>query len=282
MKTAPAPAAPVKAAARPALRRAAAGLAAVLALLAGCATPSGGGALRFKQPVVLLGEVHDNAAQHALRLEAFSAWLDSGARPALALEQFDRERQAQIDRLIAQSPPPDANALIAAAGGPGWAWDHYRPFIALALQHGLPIVAANVSRTEARRVMREGLAATGFVPEVPAAVLKAHAEDIEASHCGVLDAATAQRMALAQVARDQHMARVLQQHAGRGVVLLAGNGHVRTDVGAPLWLPSELRARSEAIGVLEEGDPETAYDRRIYTPAQERPDPCAAMRPPKP
>lgn len=282
MKTAPAPAAPVKAAARPALRRAAAGLAAVLALLAGCATPSGGGALRFKQPVVLLGEVHDNAAQHALRLEAFSAWLDSGARPALALEQFDRERQAQIDRLIAQSPPPDANALIAAAGGPGWAWDHYRPFIALALQHGLPIVAANVSRTEARRVMREGLAAAGFVPEVPAAVLKAHAEDIEASHCGVLDAATAQRMALAQVARDQHMARVLQQHAGRGVVLLAGNGHVRTDVGAPLWLPSELRARSEAIGVLEEGDPETAYDRRIYTPAQERPDPCAAMRPPKP
>lgn len=277
MKTAIAPTA---GATRPRWRLAAAGLAAVLALLAGCAAPPGGDALRFRQPLVLLGEVHDNAAQHALRLEAFSAWLDSGARPALAMEQFDRDRQPEIDRLLAQSPPPDANALIAAAGGPGWAWDHYRPFIALALRHGLPIVAANVSRTEARRVMREGLAATGFTPEVPPAVLKAHAEDIEASHCGVLDAATAQRMALAQVARDQHMARMLQQHAGRGVVLLAGNGHVRTDVGAPLWLPAELRARSEAIGVLEEGDPETAYDRRVYTAAQARPDPCASMRRP--
>jgi uncharacterized iron-regulated protein len=35
--------------------------------------------------VVLLGEVHDNAAQHALRLRAFEALLAKGARPVLAL-----------------------------------------------------------------------------------------------------------------------------------------------------------------------------------------------------
>jgi uncharacterized iron-regulated protein len=237
--------------------------------------------LRFTQPVVLLGEVHDNAAQHALRLEAFRAWLASGARPALALEQFDRDKQPVIDRLLAQAPRPDADALIAAVGGKGWLWQHYRPFIALAIEHGLPIVAANVPRDEARQVMRGGLAAAGFRAEAPAAVLKAHAEGIEASHCGMVDAATAGRMALAQVARDQFMAQVLQTHAGRGVVLLAGNGHVRTDLGAPLWLPPEVRARSEAIGVLEEGDTETAYDRRVYTAVQLRPDPCEAMRAPK-
>lgn len=252
--------------------------AAALAGLGGCSTPATPAPLRFTQPVVLLGEVHDNAAQHALRLEAFRALLDSGARPALALEQFDRDRQPAIDRLLAQTPRPDADALIAAAGGKGWPWQHYRPFIALALDKGLPIVAANVSRDEARQVMRGGLAAAGFRADVPPAVLKAQAEDIEASHCGLLDAATAQRMALAQVARDQFMARVLQQYADRGVVLLAGNGHVRTDVGVPLWLPAEVRARSEAIGVLEEGDEATAYDRRVFTAVQARPDPCEAMR----
>jgi uncharacterized iron-regulated protein len=249
-------------------------------LIAACST-SNPAPLRFNQPVVLLGEVHDNAAQHVLRLAAFKALLDSGARPALALEQFDRDKQALIDGLRAQTAPaPDADALIAAAGGNGWLWVHYKPFVALALQYGLPIVAANVSREDTRRVMREGLAATGFNPTVPAAVLQAQAEDIEASHCGLLDKPTALRMASAQVARDQFMAQVLQTHAARGVVLLAGNGHVRSDLGVPLWLPPAVRARSEAIGVLEEGDTTAAFDRRVFTAVQPRPDPCEAMRAP--
>ena len=157
----------------------------LLSLLAACAhapVPS----LRFERPVVLLGEVHDNAAQHALRLQAFEAWLAGGARPALVMEQFDRERQGVIDRLRAATPAPDADALIAAAGGVGWQWRYYRPFVALALQHGLPIVAANVSRDEARRVMREGLQAMGFNAAVPPELLQALADDIEGSHCGML------------------------------------------------------------------------------------------------
>jgi uncharacterized iron-regulated protein len=137
-----------------------------------------------------------------------------------------------------------------------------------------------VSRDESRAVMRDGLARSGFDAAVPADILAAQAADIEASHCGLLDAATAQRMALAQVARDQQMARVLQTHAERGVVLLAGNGHVRTDVGVPRWLPAAVRARSMAIGVLETGSTETAYDVRVYTAPQARPDPCLAMRKP--
>lgn len=251
-------------------------LAALALLLTACAsTPP----LTLQRPVVLLGEVHDNAAQHALRLAAFRALLDGGARPALLMEQLDRDKQPALDRLRAASPPPTADALIAAAGGPAWQWRFYRPFIELALQHGLPIVAANVPREEARGVMRNGLAAAGFDAAVPPELLKTHTGDIEASHCGMLDAATAGRMALAQVARDQLMARLLAQHAERGAVLLAGNGHVRTDVGAPRWLPAAVRARSEAIGVLEEGDTSTAFDRRVFTAVQKRPDPCEAMRP---
>jgi uncharacterized iron-regulated protein len=248
------------------------------AALAACSTTAAPPPLTLRLPVVLLGEVHDNAAQHALRLAAFEALLASGARPVLAMEQFDRDKQPVIDRLLAQNPPPDADALVTAAGGGGWVWPHYKPFISAALKHGLPIVAANVGRDEARRVMREGLAATGFKAEVPPELLARQAQGIEASHCGLLDQATAGRMALAQVARDQFMARVLQDHAQRGVVLLAGNGHVRADIGAPYWLTPAVRARSEAIGVLEVGDTLKAYDRRVFTAAQARPDPCEKMR----
>lgn len=250
----------------------------LLGSTAGCSTAPVA-PLRFTQPVVLLGEVHDNLAQHALRLEAFQALLASGVRPALAMEQFDRDKQPAIDRLLAMTPRPDADAVIAAGkGASGWLWAQYRPFVALALQHGLPIVAANVGRDETRKIMREGLAASGFDADVPAAVLVRQAEGIEASHCGLLDKPTAQRMAQAQVARDQFMAQVLQAHAERGVVLLAGNGHVRTDLGVPLWLSAAVRARSEAIGVLEQGDDSTAYDRRVFTAVQQRRDPCEEMR----
>jgi len=249
-----------------------------LALLAACAhVPPPG--LRFSQPVVLLGEVHDNAAQHALRLRAFEDWLASGARPALVMEQFDRERQPAIDRLRAQTPPPDADALIAVAGGAGWQWPHYRPFVALALRYGLPIIAANVSRDEGRIVMRAGLAATGFDAAIPPELLDAQASGIEASHCGAIDGAAARRLALVQVARDQAMAAAIEAHARRGVLLLAGNGHVRADIGVPRWLSSATRARSEAIGLLEDGAADPGrFDHVVVTEAQPRPDPCEAMR----
>jgi uncharacterized iron-regulated protein len=252
-------------------------------VVAACATPVAGPppTLDLRQaPIVLLGEVHDNAAQHALRLQAFKALLATGARPALLMEQFDRERQADIDRVRAQTMPVDADHLIAAAGSAGtrWNWAFYRPFMQEALAHGLPIVAANVSRADAQRVMAHGLAASGFDADVPPEIGTAHAEHIERSHCGKVDAALARRMAAAQVARDQFMARMVEAHAARGVLLLAGNGHVRSDVGVPRWLTPATRALTLSIGLVEAGDDSAAaYDRRVDTARQPRKDPCASM-----
>ena len=240
------------------------------------------------RPLVLLGEVHDNAAQHALRAQALRALLDGGARPALLMEQFDREQQAAIDRALAR-PGASVDEVIAA-GAPdaasmqGWAWALYRPYVALALQHRLPIVAANVSRADTRRVLQTGLPALGFDAAVPADIDTAQAQAIVDSHCGMLDAAQAQRMVGAQVARDQFMARMLEANAAQGALLLAGNGHVRSDIGVPRWLSPATRSRSVSIGLLEPGDDTgTAFDVAVTTAAQARPDPCEGMKaaPPK-
>ena len=238
--------------------------------------------------LLLLGEVHDNAAQHALRLKAFEALLNTGARPALLMEQFDREHQGAIDKLRATRAGIDAAAVITAGvGSSNWNWAFYRPFIDLALAYDLPIVAANVSRTEGRRVMSQGLAASGFEAAVPSDISKALGSTIEGSHCGMLDAATAQRMVPVQVARDQLMARLIEANVERGAVLLAGNGHVRKDLGVPRWLTAATRAQTRSHGYLEAGDDtgaaksgaaNTAYDVVKFTPAQKREDPCDAMR----
>jgi len=235
--------------------------------------------------VVLLGEVHDNVGQHALRAQVLRRWIQRGARPALLMEQFDREHQHELDRALVQ-PEASVDSVIAAAGaaptrpGQGWQWQLYRPYVQLAIDFQLPIIAANVSRADARRVVTDGLQALGFDPNVPADIAQAQSREIVESHCGQLNSSDGLRLMAAQVARDQFMARAIEGAAPRATVLLAGNGHIRSDIGVPRWLSPATRLRSVAIGLLE---PDTAserarFDLSVKTPAQSRPDPCDAMR----
>ena len=95
-------------------------------------------------------------------------------------------------------------------------------------------------------------------------------------------------MARAQLARDAFMAKLLRENAGRGIVLLAGNGHVRADLGVAQWLNASERKRVFAVGFLEHDDTralDTAFDVIVRTPAAQRPDPCMELnkrREPKP
>lgn len=238
-------------------------------------------ALRAR-PLVLLGEMHDNAVQHRLRADALRRHLAGGARPALLMEQFDRERQPALDAVLSQ-PGATADALVAAgwpAGRAGWDWALYRPFLELVFEFALPLVAANVSRADTRRIVADGLAPAGFDADVPVDIAEAQRVAIEAGHCGRIDTDSAQRLVRAQVARDQFMARQLAAHASRGAVLLAGNGHVRRDIGVPRWLPPALQPRCLSVGLLEAGADadRAAYDLALVTPGPARADPCVAMR----
>ena len=73
------------------------------------------------------------------------------------------------------------------------------------------------------------------------------------------------------------MAAILQEHAPEGVVLLAGNGHVRRDIGVPRWLGPALQAQALSVGYLEKGDamPSAAFDAVVYGPPAARAPPCA-------
>ena len=265
-------------------------LAPVLALvLAACAmvpAPAGWQARLRGDTIALLGEVHDNAEQHRLRLAALERAVAAGWRPAIVMEQFDRERQGEIER-ARRERPRDAQHVIdlAAPGADGWNWSFYRPVVAFALAHDLPLIAANLSNADAARIVRGGYAAV-FDPATVAALgldgpidprlEGAQEREIDAGHCHALPPAAWPRMARAQLARDAVMAAALRRHAAGGAVLLAGNGHVRRDIGVPRWLgPDADRALS--IGFLEEGGatPTTAFDAVVRTAPEARSDPCA-------
>jgi uncharacterized iron-regulated protein len=244
--------------------------------------------------VILLGEVHDSGVQHALRAAALRQLVAGGARPALALEQFDRERQDDIDR-ARRERPGDPDYLIAQAkdARSTWQWQFYRPYIELALEYDLPIVAANLSRKDAMKVATGGWA-TIFDPAVqrmlgldalPGPFLHAHAQAIAEGHCDLLPASALPAMAHAQIARDIALAQAISPYAAKGVVLLAGNGHVRRDIGVPHWLPSDVRNWTLGIGLLEQPEDGSmpaeagSYDRYVLTAATARADPCKDLAP---
>ena len=264
-------------------------------LLAGCAVlaPRYDWEDRLRgNAVVLLGEVHDNAEQHQLRLEVLRRAFAAGWRPAIAMEQFDRERQADIER-ARRERPGDARHVIALAAAPintpgrGWNWDYYRPFVELALEYDVPLLAANLSNADTGKVARTGysavftaenLAVLGLNAIIPPALQAAQEREIDAGHCHALPQSAWPAMARAQYARDAVMAAVLHEHAARGVVLLAGNGHVRRDIGVPWWLGATERARVFSVGYLEGSGaqaPVEYFDAVVWTVAAQRPDPCA-------
>jgi uncharacterized iron-regulated protein len=241
--------------------------------------------------IVVLGEVHDNAAQHALRFAALKLLVARGVRPALAFEQFDRERQGDIDR-ARRERPGDVDYLIAQAkGAPGWQWDFYRPFIALALAHDLPIVAADLSRADAMAIGRGG---TGTLRDaklrewidgraLPAGFAATVEAAVAAGHCDLLPAQALPPIARAQIARDATLAYTILPFADRGVVLLTGNGHARNDVGVPFWLGASVHAATISVGLLEAGGSgednvaEERFDAYVITAPAPREDPCLAL-----
>jgi len=238
---------------------------------------------------VILGEVHDNAIHHRLQAEVLESILRQGRSPALAMEQFDRENQPLLDAMRAGGGREAER--IADAGRfdrKGWRWPDYKPLVEIAARTGLPIIAANLSRADARALMQSGRRAEG-IPPADTEIQAALERDIVDGHCGFRPPATVlSGMVEAQRARDAFMAQALASAGPGGAVLIAGAGHARRDRGVPAYLPPGPREKVLSIGFVEV-EPggkaattrfEGLFDLVWFTPRAEREDPCKSFRQP--
>lgn len=236
---------------------------------------------------LLLGEVHDNAEQHRKRAALLAGLLSDGRTTAVVFEQMDRGHDAAID-----AAPRDAEA-VATAGQldrKGWGWPLHEPVLAAALAGGATLRGGDLSNAAARAIVLGGVSS---VPEDLRPLLDAAAwsgadqasveQEIDRSHCGALPARLWPAMALAQRARDAALAKAMLEAARQHerVVLIAGNGHVRRDLGVPRYLVGAgVEARAiVSLGYLEAADPDASYDIVDVTPAAARPDPCLDFHP---
>ncbi|MEI2677448.1 MAG: ChaN family lipoprotein [Burkholderiaceae bacterium] len=253
---------------------------------------------------VLLGEIHDNPRHHRLRAALLRSLLADGVPTRVVFEQMDRQHNAAI-----AAAPRDTEAIVEAGrlDRKGWAWPLHRPLFDAVLEGGAAVVAGNLGRAQASQVVRSGL--TQAPPDLhhllsPAGEAAAEGRAawtaaletellrlVEEGHCGALPRSMLAPMALAQRSRDAALASAMSQApAGTRVVLIAGNGHVRRDIGVPHYLAvadklSPDDSRIVSIGFLERSSEgktsvDGPYDEAWFTERVERPDPCASFSPP--
>ncbi len=268
----------------------------------------------------LLGEIHDNPDHHRLRAGLIArlgsrvpAEPGQPRQPALVFEHLKVTQSRALEPLVplqAIDPSPEqVQAAIDAlerdldwttSGWPRFAM--FAPLFSAAIRGRHAIAAGDPPRDKVRAVARSGLAALaadeahlGLAKPLPPPLQDALLGDLEASHCGLMPRTAFGTMADAQRYRDAHLADVLVARAGTNgrAVLLAGNGHVRTDRGAAYYVRASAPGASIVSVLIAEVDPtktdpkayvptgpegQPAADFVILTPRVERADPCVEMR----
>ena len=242
----------------------------------------------------LLGEVHDNPAQHRLRADLIAA---SGSRkPAIVFEQFPWGE----DSVLQTRPTAPIEPWLDRAGFDrnGWRWPMHQPLIDVAVQHDLPRYGSQLNREKLRTIMRGGADAAPaplaeLMRKVPLSEAggKALETTLAEGHCGELPAEMVPMMRNAQEVRDAAMTDALLRASadGRPAWLIAGNGHVRRDYGVPRFLTALVPAKTSVVVGFLEREPDGALpseaERAVYdvvwiTERAEREDPCKAFRRP--
>ncbi|WP_306111196.1 MULTISPECIES: ChaN family lipoprotein [Roseovarius] len=225
--------------------------------------------------IVILGEVHDNPDAHLGQAAAISELQPS----AVVFEMLTAGEGARVntDRSLAEE------AWTAS----GWSdFDLYAPiFDAL---EGVTIIGAAAPRDSVRTVYTEGAAkifgtdAARFGLDTPLPDdQQALREEMQFSaHCEAMPRDMMAGMVAVQRYRDAVFARAaldaLDTH-GAPIVVIAGNGHARTDWGIPAMIARAAPdVSTHSIGFVEAGT-DTPFDETRTVPTAQRDDPCASL-----
>jgi len=200
-------------------------------------------------PHVLIGEKHDNPDHHRLQLWLLQRLQAKRQQGALLMEMIEPGQQPAVDRLQGELARDEAKLEQQLGWSQGWDWQLYGPLVRWGLTDSERLLAANLTEEEMRAIHRAPAAETGVY--APDAIAELN-ELISTSHCGKLPEDAFPAMLRIQQGRDQRMAEQLAA-APTPALLLAGNYHVRKDLGAPLHWPADGPAAPLVVMLVEAG-----------------------------
>jgi uncharacterized iron-regulated protein len=229
---------------------------------------------------LLLGEKHDNPDHHALQMHMLEELLQDEAVAGVVFEMLDRGADEALTAL---------NQQDLESG----------PLVEATYSRRVPIFSGNISATDVGQIYGADAADYQHLAAVfDAVTMEQLNRDIDESHCGMLPASQFPAMLRVQQQRDFTMAAAMQGAVADGaVVLIAGNYHVRQDLGVPNYLLQGDRSLSredilslaflevqedvvDAEEYLQRFGEIPAYDYIWFTPALTSEDYCASLRAP--
>lgn len=230
-------------------------------------------------PLLLIGEQHDAPEHQRLQSAVVQALAQRGQLAALVIEMAEQGRQTI-------GLPADAGEALVRerldwlADSPGgWSWNTYSPVVMAAVQAGVPVLGGNLPRGQ----MRAAMANEVLDNLLGANALLQQRDNIREGHCGLLPESQVGPMTRIQLARDQTMARTALTaiQPGQTVLLVAGNQHVRRDLGVPQHLPA-TQAYKVVVALARQSEgtaPEAGAADRVWdTPPRPPRDYCAEMK----
>jgi len=225
-------------------------------------------------PLLLLGEQHDAPEHQALQRDVVLTLASRAQLGALVMEMAEQGRSTQ--GLPADADETRVREALNWTDDSGWPWPVYGPVVMAAVRSGAPVLGGNFPRAQ----MRSAMGNPSLDALVADNVLQRQRTGIQESHCDLLPPSQIAPMTRIQLARDQALAQTAVQALipGKTVVLVAGNGHVRNDLGVPLYLPASVPHRVVMAQAGPAKDGALPADAVWNTPALPPRDHCAELR----
>ena len=205
--------------------------------------------------VVLLGERHDDAADHRWELAAIERLHAADPSLVLGFEMFPRSDQPVLDRWVA-GRLSEAAFLAQSDWKHVWGFDPalYMPIFRFARDRHVPMLALNVSDRLAHLAARHGWADIPAAdregigtPAPPSAAYRASLEEAMSGHSGMrMTPEQLSHFIDAQLLWDRAMAQAIAAQRARAprrpVIAMMGEGHLENREGVPHQL--------DALGVV--------------------------------
>jgi uncharacterized iron-regulated protein len=200
--------------------------------------------------VLLLGEQHDAPEHQQRQREVLDALIAQRQAAALVIEMA--EQGGDTRQLPAHASEADARQALgwSASEAAGWDWAVYGPLVMRAVRAGVPVWGGNLPRAQLRHTMQDA----ALDNRLTAPALKTQQNQIREGHCQLLPESQIGPMTRVQIARDHALASTAEgaMRTGQTVLLVAGNQHVRRDLGVPVHLSPQVKAR---VVLMQSGRP---------------------------
>lgn len=211
---------------------------------------SDGQRLDFRQAVkqmsdadyVLAGENHDNPYHHLVQAQLIVALGAQKRFQNVYLEMLEPAHDESVARYLSGRLTINELEKAIAWTDRGWPeWDAYAKIFSAARRGNMRVSHGNPDRDLVRAINQQGIAALpetlrqelGILPDGPF-LIDFEAMKAEISRHHRLPPEVNKRYATSQYVKDAYMARRMASLSGG--ILIAGNGHVRADLGVPKHL----------------------------------------------